>query len=917
MRKWSPFKKFISIDKDNKGSVMITVLVAFLFVSVLAAIILSTVSVNFQMRAIDRSTKDEFYYAEKTLNDLYNGIGQECSAIMGKSYNDVLSEYKTTDEGSYKDEEEAYKAFSKSFVTAFYKEIAKKQSTKFPGYIVKDTHKKGSSDASSRAIVKSYGEIKYYTNSSRDTELTISSESDVNIEKVGLIVIRGVKIQSNPEANENIGYISEINTDIVVEVPKVSFFTTNNRVFDYAILANEGLELEPNSQVTVKGNVYGGTTSFKTISDYASTYNKTSDYGGIFLDNNSSLKIDDAAYVVSGGDISLDNATLNINQDNTMLNNQIWFENLEINGNSTVNIKGDLFAADDLQINADADGTKVKIEGSYYGYNDGKREMTGTGGGSDTTTLTTKKAIITSLTDYERSTPQGDNIASRSSSIVLNAKEADLDMSDLKTLLLFGNAFINHESKKSIEPGSMIKDNRRNDTPAKSEYLDLIIDSGKISDASVPESVALKMSQDIILMPTEFLKDANPRICESGASDPFSSDGISIPNGWFGKAYIDSTKPYTYVKLDADGSAMIYAYCYLNFKDDASKAEYVKAIIDGANTGTEPTAATLKKELLDRTSSYDGKLKVQIGNPNTRLYASGAVLTYDGSNLSYIDPSTFTASNAFTSYSANLYKRYRMLDTYLDNMSDVPLSSTDTKSINYYDFQRNDNEMPTGRIFWLWGLRKAGKGQATGSPIQAIKYEVSGSSEADSMEAERNEFGSNFIFLRTISGSFDLCSELVGSNPHKAFIIIDGDATVNSDLTIQGFLVCKGKLTVKDGKKLTVIYDSTLLNKRIEKEQQKLIENEGFHDENAPNSNPEVRNLLIYYLMSGSRSLYGNGSEYKMPKQVDNISNSDMKNNPTYREYRYIDGVTASTAQDLNTEYTNFVYYENWKKGQR
>ena len=902
------FKNFILDDENNKGSVMITVLVAFLFVAVLAAIILSTVTVNFQMRAVDRSTKDEFYYAEKTLNDLYNGIGQDCSAIMGKAYNEVLSEYKTTSNSSYMDEEKAYKAFSKSFVTLFYKDIAENQSTKFPGYIVKDTHKKGGSDASSRAIVKSYGEIKYYKDSTRADALEITSEGDADIKDVGLIVVRGVKIQSNPDANENIGYVSEINTDIVIEIPKVSFFTTNNRVYDYAILANDGLILNPNSQVIAKGNVYGGTIPFDDISANPTAYSNTSDYGGIVLGNNSSLEINDAAYVVSGGDISLDNATLKINQDNTMLNNQIWFENIEINGNSTVNIKGDLFAADDLQVNSNADGSHVKIEGSYYGYNDGERIATVNNGSGDIS-LTTKKAIITSLTDYEMSTPDGDNIASRSSSIVLNAKETDIDMEDLKTLLLFGNAFINHESKKKIEPGFMIKDNRKNGTPAKSEYLDLIIDSGKISDASIPESVALKMSQDIILMPTEFLKGSNPRACdEAGASDPFSSDGISIPSNWFGKAYIDSAKPYTYVKLDADGSAMIYAYCYLNFKDDESKAEYVKKIIDGGDTGSKPTAATLKEELLDRASSYNGKLKVQIGNANTRLYANGAILTYDGSDLSYIDPSRYVDSNAFTSYSANLYKRYRMLDTYLDSMADFPLSSGDAKNISYQDFVEKDNNLPLGRFFWLWGLNNA-----SGSTNKIM---------AGDTDAEAAEYGSNFVYLSSDSGEIDLCNKIPGTNPRKAFVIVDGDATVNNDLTIHGFLACNGKLTVKDGKKLTVIYDSTLLNKRIEKEQEKMVENEGYHDENSPASNDKVKNLLIYYLLNGSRDLYKSASEYKMMEPSDSINNSMMKSNQesesatSLREYRYVDGATVNS-DDLNTEYTNFVYYENWKKGQR
>ena len=908
MRKTNSFEKLNKISKDNKGSVMITVLVAFLFVAVLASIILATVTVNFKMRSIDRRTKDEFYYAEKALNDLYNGIGQECSEIMGETYNDVLSKYKKSDDSTYMDEEEAYKSFKKAFVTAFYKDIASKQADKFSAYVVKDTSKKGSSDKASRAIVKNYGTIKYYNNSSRSESYTISSESDVNIEKIGFIVIEGVKVQSNPDANENVGYISEINTDIVVEVPRVSFFTTNNRAYDYAILANDGIELESNAIIKANGNVYGGTLPFTEIADNVSSYKKAADYGGITLNDNSKFEINDAAYVVSGGDITLNGGELSINQKNTMLNNQIWFENIEVNSPSVINVNGDLFAADDLQINSGADGSTVIIKGSYYGYNDGKQQMTGVGG----TNKLTKKAIITSLNDYEKSA-DGDNISSRSSAIVINAKEAKVDMSELKTLLLCGNAFINHMSKDKIEPGSDIQNNRKAETPPKTDYLKLIINAGKISDASVPESVALKMTQDIILMPTEFLKDANPRIsnpriCESRDSDPFVSDEIPkrIPSDWFGLSYIDPIKPYTYVKLDADNSAMIYAYCYLNFKDDESKTAYVKAVIDGADTGAQPTAYDIKTEMLDRMEAYKDKLTIKVGNASTRLYANGAVLNYEGNNLTVTDPSSYTDSNAFTSYSANLYKRYRMLDTYLDSMADVPLSATDTKNIHKQDLEDDADKLPAGRFFWLWGLENAAGGAGTIKAADATKA-----------QEELKEFGSNFVYIKS-SSEVDLASELTGTNPHKAFVIVDGDAKVSSDLTIQGFLVCTGKLTIKDGKKLNVTYDSTLLNKRIEKELKKLIDNGGFHDdETAPGSNTQMKNLLIYYLLNEGRSFYGGGGTYKLPAKVDELTNAKMKDHPDYREYKFIEGTTSNSSLDLNTDYINFVYFENWKKGQR
>jgi len=905
MNKVKSFKKFIMLKEDNKGSVFITVLVAFLFVSVLVAIILSTVSVNFQMRAMDRQTKDEFYYAEKTLNDLYTGIGQDCSKIMGEEYNKVLSAYRKADAGTvtYKDEEKAYKAFTEAFVKRFISDIKTSQIQKFSGYVVKDTHKKGdNSDKTSRAIIKNPGTIKFYSDYERNTEIT-SPETEA--EKVQIIVIKDVKIQSNPTAEENIGYISEINTDIVIEVPKVSFFTMNNRLFDYAILANDGIEFGENSIGKIKGNVYGGTISYSNIKDEVNTY----EYGGIYLKNGAEVSIDDAAYVVSGGDIYLDGGTLNINQSNTMLNNQIWFENMDINGNSTVKINGDLFAADDLQVNDGSEGSNVIIKGSYYGYNDGNQKMTPEGGGT-THTLYTKKSIITSKNTYEKSDSDGKNSASRSSSIIMNSKDAVIDMQNLKTLMLLGNAYINHESKNNIIPGAWIDSGKS---------VPLSIEAGKISDASMPDSVALKASQNIMLMPTQFLTSTNPKTCEDGSDDPFKDDKDALVSkmtaeNWFGKDYIDLSKPYTVIKMKSKTASNVthtYAYCYLNFKDDEAKAAYVKKIQEGGETGCEPTAKTIKKELLEMAKTYDGQILLG----GSRVYATAAVLGYDGSDINIIDSTA--EKNTFAQYSANLYKRYRMLDTYLDPMTDVSLSAVDNKSIHIDDFQKEDNEMPTGRFFWLWGLRKG----ATSAAGSYASKEISASSKADEFEA----YGSNFIFLQSSgpSGTVDLCSALGGTETHKAFVIVDGNAVVNSNLSINGFLVVKGKLTVADNKTLKVTYDSTLFNKRIEKEQLAVSKNEGYHDEKDPSSNDEMKNLLIYYMMNGSRNLYTSGSTYKMPKRVSNINNNDMKANQdndgatSYREYKFKNGQTDAVVDDINTDYTSFVYFENWKKGQR
>lgn len=914
------FNRIFKQKIGDKGSVMVTVLVAFLFVSILVAIIMSTVTLNYQMKAIDRRTKDEFYYAEKALNDIYTGLGMDMSKIMGEAYSNTLALYKGTN-GTYKDEESAYDQFVVNFVTMFKNDFDSRHEEIFNGYIVSDAVSKNGSLKTSRSKVKKYGTIEYYEydsatkNRKKINSMLAISDPEV-AKRVIAIVFKGIAVQSNPDAKDNIGYVSEINTDIVIEIPKLSFFTVNNKVFDYALIANNGIEFERGAQGLIKGNIYGGTIPF--ASSAYRTYSDSAQYGGIHISDNASLTVKDAKYFVCGGDINIDsNSQMQINTDNSVLNNQIWFENLEVRGHdSSVTINGDVFAADDLQVNKGSDRSRVSINGNYYGYNDGNQEIkvVNPENSLQTWTLTTKKARL-----VDESNAVGDAVSNikyllnydgskyntytpaRSSSIIMNSKDAIIDLSGLKTMMLLGKTYINHTSKTGID-----------------------VDFGKIEDASLPESVALKSSQALTLVPTDFSGLQNPIVCESGNSDPYASfkENIKLKmtsNTWFGHEYVDGNEPYLYIKVK--DATQVYAYYYINFKDEESKINYIKRIYEGSDEGDEPTAATLKRELLASTENYNGQ--ILIGN-ETRIHSTNAILGYDGNTLLFPEDDDIATEGIFSAYSKNLYRRYRILDTYLDPMSDIPFSSnvTDSRDFGFYDFKKEDNEMPFARFFWLWGMRKAS------SPNPAISgtYADIMKRDIDERKKEIEEFGSNLIFVKDSSFDIDLCEVLGNESFRKAFILIDGNAYIKNDLAINGFIACTGKLTVKENVKLTVTYDAALLNKRIAQELKIVDNNGGYHDENRPDNNLKMRNLLIYYLMNSDRNLYKQSTEYQLPFIVSELNHTKMRDNQkpeldpaplSYREYKYTGTLGTSSKKDINTDYVDFVYFENWKKGQR
>lgn len=993
------FNRISAYKDDNKGSVLVTVLVAFLFISVLVTMLLSTVSVNFRMRAIDRRTKDEFYYAEKALNDIYTGIGQECSTILGRKYNVVLNQYKDGTKHTYVDQNKAYEKFVQGFVDSFSNEY--KTSTlesKLNGFIVKDTTLKGASGATSRALADidlSKCTILYY----RDIERKPSDSIDVSElsstgYKVRSIVIKNVSVVSNPDASENAGYVSKITTDIVIDVPWIDFFNVNKSGYDFAFAANGGLFIKNGATVNVSGNMFAGTMNFTKIT---SSMNDSSEYGGINI-NGGTLNVENADYVISGGDINLlrtastpatSISTINI-KNNSKFSNQIWFENLEFKNLDAedattsdhalykADIAGNLFASGDLQV--DGNYADVNITGSYYGYNNGAEELSMKGNGKILYTKESKYKV-NSYNGVASTLLSGDNesLSARSSSVLVNGMHDTVAFKDLKTMMVMGNAYINHEADTA--KGITVQD-------------------GKITLGEVPENVALKASQMVIYVPAEFLKVTNPVRYATGQADPFEVDGAISSSDWFGKDYINATNDHKIVKIRNENTGTNYAYCYLNFKEDtvpvtiddgttvdmSCRDAYVYELIKGSPEGAEPTAATLKKRISDAIAAYDSKVTIN-ETTDSRIYSTSSIVEYGDGGLRYVVDPDRNRIDILQDYSINLYKRYRLMDTYFETLKNEPLSSNSVKDykVDGKDLTKDGNEMPFARFFWLSGIRNAvGSGQC-------LSYDID---------------GDKLILISTSSGNdgdaIDLAN-VTDQNGNKAFsgkknaiVLIDGPTYISSGQTvsINGFLASIGKITVEDGATLNVSYDSGVVNRRISNELSLLRKVGGYHDatdddyefteddiiniskvflgvndttvvkyddaknvlgvsagedpHGDPSGNLISKQLLSYYMLrtdsstfdatakaSNNYKLKMRGDDLKIPSKI-NLTVAEIENTnskPTdaekldrtisnsgiitfYRMYQY-DGKTAEeVTSSVNTDYTNYIYFDRWKKGQ-
>lgn len=346
--------KIKSFMHDKAGSTIIVVLVTMTFVVVLASILLYMSLVNMQMKKLDREGKANYYDAETAMNEIHTGIQGAVSEAISRAYTQVLINYNSTTpaqrESTFSDE------FYNTLYYYKYKNVSL-FSADGPQYTYNPDALKG------------------YVS---DTRTGISG-SAVQSDSDGL-TLKVVKVTYSAG-----GYTSTVTADIKITKPgamlKPSQLTLSS-LPNFALIAKTALT-EPTittDPVTVTGNVYAGS---------------------VFVSGNGNkLNIKNAASFVTGGNVTVDaSAVLSLSA-----NSALWAKDIILDSSGEIDLSGDAFISDDLNLRGD--GAKAVLSGRYFGY------------GNSTTE------------------------AQNSSSIIVNGKHTLLDMNGLSALILAGHSFI-------------------------------------------------------------------------------------------------------------------------------------------------------------------------------------------------------------------------------------------------------------------------------------------------------------------------------------------------------------------------------------------------------------------------------------------------------------------------------------------
>ncbi len=258
---------------NNQGSSVVMVVAALGFIGIIVGALLMAAGYTYKQKLQDLNARDNFYYVEQAMNEIYAGVGSKTAANMQEAYiytveNMVYFDLQT---GTYKNrtDEQANLMFKEKFMELL------SANPDFLDSVVADSLSK------------------YITNSSvvlDPSRLYVERIYDAD-NKVVSIIIKNVTLTRTIDYNRsqaNGSYTQKLSTDIVIGQPdfNVAFNSSTSgysNLFQFATVADMGLEVNQTAgnTLTISGNVYAGADYYNkkynesTYKDGASDGDKT------------------------------------------------------------------------------------------------------------------------------------------------------------------------------------------------------------------------------------------------------------------------------------------------------------------------------------------------------------------------------------------------------------------------------------------------------------------------------------------------------------------------------------------------------------------------------------------------------------------------------------------------------------------
>ena len=431
--------------QSNRGFSLFAVIIAVSFIAILGLLVTYIAISNFYMKVTDLKGKDSFYTAEQGLEEIKVGLQQDVGTAMSKAFTEVMENYDRDSASGNAQDADRQEKYRELFIDYLKKTL---KISEIPGqYDYKMFEDK-----------QYLNKENVLTDESKETLIVVSDNPDVEYvdDKNNGIILKNLKvIYVDPK-----GRASIIKTDISLGTPKAKFPTSSTLpdLMSMVVVANGGIVCESpdnintdndSNVITLRGNIYAGLIQDDSLCRQINNRygNSKADYGhktSIWIKNGAQLNVESGEKFVSRAEINVDHSSLTINSKVGF-----WTRGITIGSSldkqANVKLLGTSYVADDLTI-ASGSNAYVDIEGNYYGY------------GSEASAKELKtNPEYESLGCYEQYTDktQQDSYSTSdlSSSIVINGKNATLDLSKVQKMELSGKSYIS-TSKYSSDNGT-------------------------------------------------------------------------------------------------------------------------------------------------------------------------------------------------------------------------------------------------------------------------------------------------------------------------------------------------------------------------------------------------------------------------------------------------------------------------------
>ncbi|MCM1497747.1 MAG: hypothetical protein NC124_04700 [Clostridium sp.] len=487
-------------NSRNQGNSFVMVVATISFLAILVAAILVAVALCYRLKAYDINARDNFYYLEQAMDEIYAGVGGDAMKHLNEAYDDTLEVMVY------------YDTSTRSYVTMDNEQANKILKNTFMDLVQKDD------DYSTQANIENHliGFLSYaYDDGSESgkegvqltVEKIVKTQDDLSI--CNLILKREAQYSTvnarSKKDSDDYGttvasadtFIQTMTTDLVIGKPEfdVSFNTISSDLSDlygFSMIADMGVEITGEDGKTALGNKVNVTGNVYAASDfYNKTYNEdpgntvtvggaattvTSDqiqkvnsydanrlkdmdgvnansmYSGFYVDGATVVMASDRI-IVPGSIAAINCADITISSiaNSSVDYADVWADGIVLDGYSlkqnidgsklkgaSINMKAKAYIYDDLEVNANS--SNVLLNGQYFGYNYASTDN------RTFTDASIKNGMRKFTKDTDDGITDGQGVKGQShynsSAIILNGENTTLDFSLTNALYVAGQAYI-------------------------------------------------------------------------------------------------------------------------------------------------------------------------------------------------------------------------------------------------------------------------------------------------------------------------------------------------------------------------------------------------------------------------------------------------------------------------------------------